>query len=106
MDFAAQNYLFNIFKGDALEQALSEMYRVAKPNGRLVLSDPVCETKIPTELLNDERLRALCLSGGMPSKEYIEVIADVGFGTIEIWSKLAYCILDPSHYNTSNLVYI
>jgi len=106
IDVAAQNCLFNIFKIDDLEKALSEMYRVLKPNGRLVLSDPVCETKMPAELLNDERLRALCLSGAIPLKEYIKMITDVGFGSIEIRAKRPYRILDPSHYNTSNLVYI
>ncbi len=106
IDVAAQNCLFNIFKIDDLQKALSEMYRVLKPNGRLVLSDPVCETKMPAALLNDERLRALCLSGAMPLKEYIKMITDVGFGTIEIRAKRPYRILDPSHYNTSDLVYI
>ena len=39
------------------------MYRVLKPHGRLVMSDPTCEQPISAELRNDERLRALCLSG-------------------------------------------
>ena len=33
--------------------------------GRLVLSDPVAE-KMPENLKQDERLRALCLSGSLP----------------------------------------
>ena len=47
IDVAAQNCLFNIFHDEELEIALKEMYRVLKPNGRLVLSDPVCEHVIP-----------------------------------------------------------
>ncbi len=43
IDVAAQNCLFNIFKIDDLKKALKEMYRVLKPHGRLVMSDPVCE---------------------------------------------------------------
>ena len=42
MDVAAQNCLFNIFKQEELKQALKEMYRVLKPHGRLVMSDPIC----------------------------------------------------------------
>ena len=68
VDVAAQNCLFNIFKVDDLKKALSEMYRVLKPYGRLVLSDPVCEDVMPENLRNDETLRALCLSGSLPLK--------------------------------------
>ena len=41
IDVAAQNCLFNIFHDDDLSRALAEMYRVLKPHGRLILSDPV-----------------------------------------------------------------
>lgn len=106
VDVAAQNCLFNIFKVDDLKKALTEMYRVLKPRGRLVLSDPTCETVMPENLKNDERLRALCLSGAMPLKDYIKMITDVGFGTIEIRAKRPYRILDPKHYDTKELIFI
>jgi SAM-dependent methyltransferase len=106
IDVAAQNCLFNIFKHDELKQALKEMYRVLKPHGRLVLSDPTCEDEMPDTLKDDERLRALCLSGALPLKEYIKMITDIGFGTIEIRAKRAYRILDPKNYATDKLIYI
>ncbi|MBI3219674.1 MAG: arsenosugar biosynthesis arsenite methyltransferase ArsM [Bacteroidetes bacterium] len=106
MDVAAQNCLFNIFSHEDLKQALREMYRVLKPHGRLVLSDPVCEDTIPLNLKNDERLRALCLSGALPLQDYLQLITDVGFGTVEIRAKRPYRILDPVHYNTSKTIFI
>jgi len=59
IDVAAQNCLFNIFHEEDLTAALKEMYRVLKPRGRLVLSDPVCNRDMPANLKNDARLRAL-----------------------------------------------
>lgn len=106
IDVAAQNCLFNIFENEELEIALKEMYRVLKPRGRLVLSDPVCETQMPENLKNDEKLRALCLSGALPLREYINKITSLGFGTVEIRAKRPYRILDPKHYDTDKLIYI
>jgi SAM-dependent methyltransferase len=106
IDVAAQNCLFNIFKTEDLKKALQEMYRVLKPHGRLVLSDPTCETAMPETLKNDERLRALCLSGALPLQEYIRMITSVGFGTVEIRAKRPYRILAPGHYDTDELIFI
>jgi len=106
IDVAAQNCLFNIFKADDLKKAIEEMYRVLKPHGRLVMSDPTCEQPMNDNLRNDERLRALCLSGSLPINEYIKALTDVGFGTIEIRARKPYRILDPKNYDTDELIYI
>ena len=106
IDVAAQNCLFNIFKTDELKQAIAEMYRVLKPHGRLVMSDPTCEQPMNDTLRNDERLRALCLSGSLPIKEYVRMLTDAGFGTIEIRARKPYRILDPGHYPTDELIHV
>ena len=106
IDVAAQNCLFNIFIQDDLKVALKEMYRVLKPHGRLVLSDPTCEQTMPATLRADENLRALCLSGAIPLNEYLKLITDCGFGTVEVRAKRPYRILDPKNYKTDELLYI
>ncbi|WP_375325539.1 arsenosugar biosynthesis arsenite methyltransferase ArsM [Flagellimonas sp. GZD32] len=106
IDVAAQNCLFNIFKMEDLKKAVSEMYRVLKPHGRLVMSDPICEQPMSDELRNDDRLRAQCLSGSIPLKDYVQVLTDAGFGTIEIRGKRSYRLLSPNHYPTDELIHI
>ena len=106
VDVAAQNCLFNIFKMDDLKKAMSEMYRVLKPRGRLVMSDPTSEDAMSDDLRNDERLRAECLSGSIPLADYIKAMTDVGFGTIEIRARRPYRLLTPNHYNTDKMIFI
>lgn len=106
IDVAAQNCLFNIFKVEELKKAISEMYRVLKPHGKLVMSDPTCEQAMNDSLREDERLRALCLSGSIPIAEYVKMLTDAGFGTIEIRARKPYRVLDPVHYKTEELIYI
>jgi SAM-dependent methyltransferase len=106
IDVAAQNCLFNIFKKEELKQALSEMYRVLKPNGRLVLSDPTSEDHMSESLRDDDRLRALCLSGALPLQQYIDLITSIGFGTVEVRARRPYRVLAPGKYDTDKLVFI
>ncbi len=106
IDVAAQNCLFNIFKKEDLQKAISEMYRVLKPHGRLVMSDPICEQPMNEELRNDDRLRALCLSGSIPLKQYVKMLTDAGFGTIEIRARRSYRVLTPNHYPTDETIHI
>ncbi len=106
IDVAAQNCLFNIFKAEDLKKALQEMYRVLKPHGRLVMSDPTCEQEMNETLRSDDHLRALCLSGSIPIADYIKALTDVGFGTIEIRGRRPYRILDTENYPTEELIYI
>lgn len=106
VDVAAQNCLFNIFKTEDLKKAIAEMYRVLKPKGRLVMSDPICEQPMNDTLRNDETLRAMCLSGCIPMWEYIKMLTDAGFGSVEVRSKKPYRILDPNNYPTDELIYI
>lgn len=106
IDVAAQNCLFNVFHTDELKRALGEMHRVLKRRGRLALSDPICEAEMPENLRNDERLRALCLSGALPLDEYVGLITDTGFGTVEIRARRPYRVLDPNHYATDRLIFV
>ena len=106
IDVAAQNCLFNIFRTKDLKKAVAEMYRVLKPQGRLVMSDPICEQPLNETLRNDDRLRALCLSGSIPLKEYVKILTDAGFGTIEIRARKSYRVLSPNHYPTDELIFI
>jgi SAM-dependent methyltransferase len=106
IDVASQNCLFNIFRTEDVKKAVAEMYRVLKPYGRLVMSDPVCDQVIPEHLRNDTRLRALCLSGAMPLQDYVQALTDTGFGTIEIRAKRPYRILDPARYGSDENILI
>ncbi|MGB0166079.1 MAG: arsenosugar biosynthesis arsenite methyltransferase ArsM [Luteibaculum sp.] len=106
VDVVAQNCLFNIFKEEDLKKALSEVYRTLKPHGRLVLSDPICDQEMNEELVNDERLRALCLTGSISMDKYISLLTEAGFGTIEVRAIRPYRVLSPKHYPTNENIFI
>ncbi|MBW4666968.1 MAG: arsenosugar biosynthesis arsenite methyltransferase ArsM [Cyanomargarita calcarea GSE-NOS-MK-12-04C] len=98
VDVVAQNCLFNIFKPADLHLALQEAFRVLKPNGRLLMSDPIATRPIPEHLQKDERLRAMCLSGALTYEQYVEHLVNAGFGQVEIRTRRPYRILDRQNY--------
>ncbi len=98
VDVVAQNCLFNIFEPDDLMQALGEAYRVLKPGGRLIMSDPIATRPIPAHLQQDDRLRALCLSGALTYDEYTQHLIGAGFGQIEVRARRPYRVLDSAQY--------
>ena len=98
VDVVAQNCLFNIFEPADLSKALQEAYRVLKPGGRLVMSDPIATRSIPLHLQQDERLRAMCLSGALTYEQYIQRIVRAGFGQVEVRARRPYRLLDRQNY--------
>ncbi len=98
VDLVAQNCLFNIFEPEDLNKALKEVFRVLKPGGRLLMSDPIATRPIPPHLQKDERLRAMCLSGALTYEQYIKHLIDNGFGQVEIRTRRPYRLLDIHNY--------
>lgn len=95
----AQNCLFNIFEPEDLQRALGEAHRVLMDGGRLVMSDPIATRPIPLHLRQDERLRAICLSGALTYGDYVQFLIDAGFGQVDIRARRPYRLLDMYHYN-------
>jgi ubiquinone/menaquinone biosynthesis C-methylase UbiE len=104
VDVAAQNCLFNIFKEDDLLTALKEMHRVLKPGGRLYISDPITTQPIPESLRNDERLRAMCLSGALSFDAYVQKVIEAGFGEVQIRARRPYRLLDKETYGVDDIL--
>ncbi|HEY9846254.1 MAG TPA: arsenosugar biosynthesis arsenite methyltransferase ArsM, partial [Candidatus Caenarcaniphilales bacterium] len=98
VDVVAQNCLFNIFEPADLSRALQEAFRVLKPGGRLIMSDPIATQSIPLHLQQDERLRAMCLSGALTYDQYIQHLVSAGFGQVEIRARRPYRLLDQHTY--------
>jgi len=63
--------------------AVSEMFRVLKPNARIGISDVLLNKKLPGDLVG-LLCKALCISGALSSEQYIKIFQNSGFSKIKL----------------------
>lgn len=68
------------------KQAFQEIFRILKPGGRFSISDVVMEGEIPEGLRQQAELYAGCVSGAIPQQDYLKIVKDQGFQSIQIKS--------------------
>jgi len=82
VDIVISNCVINLSHDK--DKALSELYRVLKPAGRLGISDTVVEGKPAAAAKDDMSLWCSCISGSMEPGEYAARLASAGFVDVSV----------------------
>jgi arsenite methyltransferase len=82
VDVVISNCVLNLVPDK--EKAFSEMYRVLKQGGHFCISDVVLQGELPVGVKEDAAMYAGCVSGALPREEYIRIIEDAGFLSVEV----------------------
>lgn len=93
-----QTGLIHLLEPAQVPVALRELARVLQPGGRLILSDPIAARPLPLHLQTSPLLRGLGLSGALTYGDYIQQVAEAGFGQIEVRARRPYHLLEPQAY--------
>jgi len=72
------------------QRTFSEIFRILKPGGRLVISDVTTDSLPPAAILNDAKLRGECISGAMLQTRLISLLESIGFERIQILKRFFY----------------
>ncbi len=86
VDVVASNGIYNLSPDK--EAVMKEVYRVLRPGGRTVFSEIVLKDALPESEKKsiDDWFR--CIGGALPEKQFLSLMASIGFERIEIISKL------------------
>ena len=87
-DVVISNCVINL--SEDKRKIFSEIFRILKPGGRLVISDVVTDTPPPPEILNDEQLRGECISGAMRQPDLNAMLESCGFHNIQFLKRFFY----------------
>jgi len=87
-DVVTSNCVINL--SEDKRKTFSEIFRILKPGGRLIISDVVTDTPPPPEILNDEQLRGECIAGAMLQPYLTNMLENCGFNNIQFLKRFFY----------------
>ncbi|MCW8797505.1 MAG: DUF5714 domain-containing protein [Prosthecochloris sp.] len=79
-------------------QSYSEILRILKPGGRMVISDVVCETEPDAAIRNDETLRGECIAGALSESHLLALLAESGFDAIRLIKRFPYRVVNGHQF--------
>lgn len=82
IDLIISNCVINL--SNQKEQVFNEAFRVAKPNGRIMISDIILLNDLPDYVKNSVEGHIACLAGAVRKEDYINAITKAGFTEISI----------------------
>jgi len=85
VDLVTSNCVINL-SPDKL-RVFSEIWRVLKDHGRLVVSDIVSEEEVPPHQRRDPRLWGECIGGALTEEEFLAFLERTGFYGVQILQK-------------------
>jgi hypothetical protein len=87
-DVVISNCVINL--SEDKHRTFSEIFKLLKPGGRLVISDVVADHPFPASIQNDPKLRGECIAGAMVQSHLMVMLDSVGFKNIRILKRFFY----------------
>ncbi|KAJ7149975.1 S-adenosyl-L-methionine-dependent methyltransferase [Mycena filopes] len=79
VDCVLSNCVINLLPPLGKNHIFREVYRVLKPEGRLVLDDILAKTELPTHIRNNMAHYVSCIGGAVQVHEYLQLLRSAGF---------------------------
>ncbi len=79
-------------------RVLREAFRVLKPGGRFAVSDVVTRGDVPDEVRQSMLLWVGCIAGALEEYQYIRILVQAGFDSIDVEPTRVYNIEDARQF--------
>lgn len=88
VDWIISNCVINLSPDK--QKVFSEICRVLKPGGRMMVSDIITTENLPEEIRNNVRAWVGCLAGAIPETEYLKTAVESGLSEVEVVGRSLY----------------
>ncbi len=87
VDCVVSNCVLNLVREAERHRLFSEMFRVLRRGGRVVISDIVADEDVPPSLKDDPQLWSGCISGAFREDQFLAAFEAAGFHGLEIAAR-------------------
>ena len=84
VDVVLSNCVLNLVATEQKAQLFSEMFRVVKNGGRVVISDIVSDKAVPLAMRDDAELWSGCIAGAYQEQSFVRAFENAGFSDVEV----------------------
>ena len=88
VDLVISNCVINLVPDK--RSVFSEVYRVLKPGGRMMISDLVITRELPARIRGSVEAYVGCLAGAMMRDKYIQTIEEAGFDDVRVVGETSF----------------
>lgn len=87
VDWIISNCVINLSPDK--REVFTEINRILKPGGQLIISDIVAND-LPQKILQSKELHSACIAGATSENKYVNILEEFEFADIEILSRFIY----------------
>ncbi len=88
IDWVISNCVINLSPDK--KKVFSEIFRVLKPGGKILVSDIVTTGELPEAVLNDPLAWSGCMAGAMMEEAYLDLAREAGLTDVKVIGRLDY----------------
>jgi radical SAM protein with 4Fe4S-binding SPASM domain len=92
VDLITSNCVINLSPDK--KRVFSEMWRILKDHGRIVISDIVSEREVPDHIVTNDRLWGECIAGALTEEQFISYLEQAGFYGLQVLKKTYWKDID------------
>lgn len=106
VDVVVSNCVLNLVSQAQKRKLFSEIHRVLRPGGRVVISDVVSDEPIPDHLQRNKTLWSGCTSGAMLEDQFLEAFAQAGLYGITVVERSGepYVVIEGIEFRTITVI--
>ncbi|MBI4228150.1 MAG: methyltransferase domain-containing protein, partial [Deltaproteobacteria bacterium] len=85
VDLITSNCVINLSPDK--KSVFSEMWRILKNHGRIVISDIVSEREVPEHIVTNDHLWGECIAGSLTEEQFLSYLEQAGFYGLQVLNK-------------------